>query len=411
MVTKNWTKIKYILALVVLATVLASSVTQAAILVYEPFDYEPAVAVNGLPVTGAGLTGTWSSNYTDDRAKIKWNSLTYSTVPTTAHHWGPGRVWISPWIEAALDPAVMAGHLEDGDELWFSFIGKMPLNTGTVYNELELQIGADVDNNVGIYAYKIDDETCQVEATITIGGSWTGSTGVATFTDPPRLFVGRVIFGPLDTVEVYLPGPDLALPPAPAGIVTGSLDQSAFDMLRSQVWNGNSVTDADEIRIGTTYLDVIGSPDPTLPDVYAGDNMVTWSGQPVQLNPTVVNNDPCEPQAPLTFAWTAQPADGVVFDPGPNVEAPMVTITKPALLSTPIPVLNAGFEAPVLADGSEETNPPGWTDGYYDLANPTEWVVDEALAGVYNPDASMGYGGVAPEGENVAYTTVERTGG
>jgi hypothetical protein len=56
--------------------------------------------------------------------------------------------------------------------------------------------------------------------------------------------------------------------------------------------------------------------------------MITWSGRYVQLAPIVVNNDPCDPQAPLTYLWTADPAAGVVFDPNAYIEDPTVTITK-----------------------------------------------------------------------------------
>ena len=55
--------------------------------------------------------------------------------------------------------------------------------------------------------------------------------------------------------------------------------------------------------------------------VNAGADMVTWSGQPVQLAPTF------DDYTPSTFAWSADPADGVVFS-NPNIEAPTVTITK-----------------------------------------------------------------------------------
>ena len=68
--------------------------------------------------------------------------------------------------------------------------------------------------------------------------------------------------------------------------------------------------------------------DPNLPDVEAGVDMITWSGQPVQLDPTVVNNDISEPQRTLSYLWGAEPVDGVVFNPSAIVEAPTVTITK-----------------------------------------------------------------------------------
>jgi len=142
-------------------------------------------------------------------------------------------------------------------------------------------------------------------------------------------------------------------------------------------------------------------PDPNAPSVDAGPDMISWSGQAVQLDPNVVNND----VTPLTFAWSAEPAENVVFDPSADVEAPTVTITRPATVTKSITVGNAGFEDPVLEDGGDEPNPPSWTDGYYDVADPNVWVADEALAGVYNPTAAMGYGGVVPEGENAGYTT------
>jgi len=52
---------------------------------------------------------------------------------------------------------------------------------------------------------------------------------------------------------------------------------------------------------------------------------VTWSGQAVQLDPNVVNNDPVQPT--LSYLWNADPDDGVVFS-ATNIEAPTVTITK-----------------------------------------------------------------------------------
>jgi len=58
------------------------------------------------------------------------------------------------------------------------------------------------------------------------------------------------------------------------------------------------------------------------PSTDAGDDMITWSGQPVQLDPNVIPD--------LTYAWSADPVDGVEFDPNEFVEAPTVTITKPA---------------------------------------------------------------------------------
>jgi hypothetical protein len=73
---------------------------------------------------------------------------------------------------------------------------------------------------------------------------------------------------------------------------------------------------------------VSGPLDPNLPSVDAGADMISWSGQAVLMDPNVVNNDTEVPQRPLSYAWSADPPDGVEFDPNEFVEAPAVTITK-----------------------------------------------------------------------------------
>jgi len=75
-------------------------------------------------------------------------------------------------------------------------------------------------------------------------------------------------------------------------------------------------------------LVIVGLPDANVPEVDAGADVITWSGQAVQLDPNVVNNDTEVPQRPLSYAWSADPADGVELDPNEFVEAPGVTITK-----------------------------------------------------------------------------------
>jgi len=70
-----------------------------------------------------------------------------------------------------------------------------------------------------------------------------------------------------------------------------------------------------------------------------------------------------------------------------------------------IPIVNPGFEDPVLADG-DWALATGWSGGYYDLSDPGVWViVNDGDAGTYNPSAAQGFGGIAPDGENVAYAT------
>jgi hypothetical protein len=153
------------------------------------------------------------------------------------------------------------------------------------------------------------------------------------------------------------------------------------------------VTEGGEVDFDNVQLD--DEDDPTAPDVDAGEDMITWSEEPVKMDPNVVNND----VTPLTYLWTAATATGVVFDPSADVEDPTVTITKPASITTAISIVNPGFETPVLADGAytlDFTTCPGWSD-----------VDAQTAGGVWNPGlpgtAFPGYGGNSPEGQNIAY--------
>ena len=56
--------------------------------------------------------------------------------------------------------------------------------------------------------------------------------------------------------------------------------------------------------------------------VNAGDNMITWSGEPVELDATVQ-----EDITVTSYLWSADPDTGVVFS-DPAIEDPTVTITK-----------------------------------------------------------------------------------
>jgi len=168
------------------------------------------------------------------------------------------------------------------------------------------------------------------------------------------------------------------------------------------------IIDLADDQTGTYHLygltnETIGPADANAPDVDAGVDMISWSGQGVLLDPNIVEA-PGSDWTSLTYLWSADDPCAV-FDPSADVNDPTVTIIKPALTLTAVTIVNPGFENPVLADGTSTSTPPGWTDGYYDLTAPGVWVVGDADAGAYNPAAGADYGGVAPEGDNLMYAT------
>jgi len=92
-------------------------------------------------------------------------------------------------------------------------------------------------------------------------------------------------------------------------------------------------TKTDVATIAAAFEDAFV--DPTLPDVDAGNNWITWSGEAVTVDANVVNNDSNEPQGTLTYLWTADAAsvadpnlDVVITDANQEDPNASVTITK-----------------------------------------------------------------------------------
>jgi hypothetical protein len=144
------------------------------------------------------------------------------------------------------------------------------------------------------------------------------------------------------------------------------------DPLKGAMWNFHAVSDVPV-------------------SVEAGDDMITWSGQAVQLEPSIDDDG----TSGLTIAWSAEPSR-VFFNPNDggdgttsSAENPTATITQWPYSSASI--VNAGFEAPALPDG-ERSIPSGWS-----LAGGEIWVVNPGPPSSDYP----AYGGIAPEGENI----------
>ena len=144
----------------------------------------------------------------------------------------------------------------------------------------------------------------------------------------------------------------------------GEIQQGNAEVTTDWVWRVNTSGVRTKERPLYAMSDplVIVSADPNAPDVDAGDNMISWSGEPVILAPDVTNNDP--KGADLTYHWSAENPDPnnitIVFAPAvnpadpntSNVEAPTVTIANatdnPSVVTLTLAVNNVGrLEPPV----------------------------------------------------------------
>ena len=157
-----------------------------------------------------------------------------------------------------------------------------------------------------------------------------------------------------DTSPVSYQSPQTLTLDAPVNALACGYHFTVFELTDGTVWgtgsnsdgqlDGSSLAGPGDSQKILTPQDVPLILDPTLPIVDAGINMITWSGEPVQLAPNVVNNS--DPFAELTYVWTADPDTGVVFTPNEFEEFPEVTITKatdnPSTVTLTLAVNNVG---------------------------------------------------------------------
>jgi len=126
---------------------------------------------------------------------------------------------------------------------------------------------------------------------------------------------------------------DVAGPDATDGATQARTTAEMMTQANFVGWDFDNTWFIDEGQTYPTLVPIVV--DPNLPSVDVGDDMISWSGQAVTMDPNVVNNDTTIPQGILTYLWTAEPNG--IGDPnldveitGANQEDASVTITKTA---------------------------------------------------------------------------------
>jgi hypothetical protein len=160
-------------------------------------------------------------------------------------------------------------------------------------------------------------------------GSKTNVSNISSTKD--NVVVIKFEFGDTDTVSAWYFTEDQEMTEA-AFIAnalgsTSTIDENTLTTLAFS--SARAKNALDEIRIGDTFLDVIGEKaDPTAPDVDAGSDWISWSEEPVTLNDVEVTNNDLG-AGDLTLTWSAIPVAGVSIGFSDiHVEEPIVTITK-----------------------------------------------------------------------------------
>jgi hypothetical protein len=241
--------------------------TQAALLAYEGFDYAASTTndqVEGLS-GGTGFSGDWVNSqpiagdalFAIVEGGDSWGALSVSGNRLLRTGAG-GKEYLARTLSADLDAT---------PELWFSVLCRPSSNEGFAIAGSALKEDGSIPDvtedgnagfgfvntdNAGVIAAVWDNTGNRINGTsVAIDGA-----GVLTF------IVGKIAFnsGALgeDIVSIYSVGTDLALPGTFA-TVQADLDETVFDMVTME---SNRAPGYDEIRVGTSFSDVVVIPEP-----------------------------------------------------------------------------------------------------------------------------------------------------
>ncbi|MBK1855050.1 PEP-CTERM sorting domain-containing protein [Verrucomicrobiaceae bacterium 5K15] len=239
----------------------------AATVVYEPFDVtDVGDSLNG-KATGSGLAGNWNGYDGAGRLEIRSGDLSYGSLATKGNHVGlstseNGRTGYSANPYAALDGA---GLMDDGAELWFSFLVEQ--STEDSNNRFMFSLGTDGTNSGsgsmnssgnGLGVHIGNSRGNQISATTYTSGSQAKGAETSIAYSTVHLIVGRITWGldgaSDDTLDLFMPGTDLVLGSSISSI-SGVYDQSTFDTLAFSGKQDAPII--DEIRLGASYSDVV----------------------------------------------------------------------------------------------------------------------------------------------------------
>ena len=373
--TKKQIRTVFTLAAVAMA-IFAATIppTQAALVIYEPFDYA-AGDIDGSQTGGTGFSNSgWTTSGTTQLHSVITPGLTFTGLPTQGNalrrNDRQGNSETHRPISAASQTALTA----DNSTIWFSLL----VDTEASYpkgNTLTFLFGTDAIADPGAttptitgggeglgISFLMNNSGASLTALVVDGGTSSRSTGsIGPFLGNDLLFIaGRIDWaanGNNDMLNLYNIADPAAALPAPFATMTAVLDQSLFDTLAI---SDKQRAVVDEIRFGTTFADVMGVSDPNLPSVDAGVDMITWSGEPIPVDPNIVEAEGSD-WTNLTYAWRAEPNG--IGDPNLAVEIvdadkedALVTITKTVptgdatVVTLTLAVNNQGRIEPPVAD-------------------------------------------------------------
>jgi autotransporter-associated beta strand protein len=259
------------------------NILPATAVVYEPFAYTGTALAGQSGSTEVGLTGVWTSNTNP----TLFSNLGFSSLVTRGAGIGNLGGGSNTFGGArAISASALSGNglLQDGATLWFSVIMGYDSGGNRTNSRLVFVLGSEsmsTGNNsyffptagatgLGVTLGRFSGVNGRIVATqvrdSTFGTGFSGNvfgTGQTTNVLPSAtntnvdstLVVGRITWGAVsDTIDLFLPGPDLALPVNPHSTLTVNVNQSDYDTI---TWSRGDRVVMDEIRFGGSYSAVV----------------------------------------------------------------------------------------------------------------------------------------------------------
>jgi hypothetical protein len=245
----------------ILALAALCSPAQATLLLYEDFNYT-AAANTTTQSGGTGWTGAWGTAAGDTSTVISGSGLTYTGLPTAGNaasdntfgSMGNTRTWSG------------AGLFGNGSELWLSAL----VNTSATGSDLRLFALTSSTVSAGGVGFSLAGSTIRA----TINGS-SFSSNITGTSGTTMLLVARIQFSNTvgaDSVTAWLNPTIGATPPTGGSSISGDIS-STFTTTPILGFRGGGswMGIVDELRLGTTYGDVVGAavPEPSTFSLFA----------------------------------------------------------------------------------------------------------------------------------------------
>lgn len=236
--------------------------SSAALIAYEGFDFTST----GFPSGGAAGSGTgWANGWSANGVIFTGTGVTYSnasgTLSTTGNALTTTYSGYTTTVRT-LSSAVTAASSSDGI-VWVSFLANSAGVNGASgsgnYLNLKLRSGTTNRTDLGI---TYNGSSGASNSWCIFQNGLAASTGINAASNPLQLLVAKINLN-TGTTALYL-GTDLGVEPTTALATSTTAAFTSFDSVFIEI-GGGAVTGRalDEIRIGTSYADVVPAPEPS----------------------------------------------------------------------------------------------------------------------------------------------------